>query len=180
MLLRPGFPFKTQSGCATCLLSADTALCLAPWEPSNNPGLFGGRNTTVKPLEIPRAPSTRSVCVTPCPKGPTGPGDVQRCHQPHGEAQVRGTLHQAGLLLLGRWLCAQGRPWPTAHQHSQANTACRATNRAIPQPQGEKTGEKSASPIAGSGRERERPTLSTPTHRVATAPGWLGTALSVW
>lgn len=45
---------------------------------------------------------------------------------------------------------------------------------------GEKTGEKSASPIAGSGREQERPTLSTPTHRVATAPGWLGTALSVW
>lgn len=88
-----------------------------------------------------RAPSIRSVHVTPCPEGPTRPGDVKRCYQPHGEAQMRGTLLQAGLLLLGKWLCAQGQPWPAAHQHSRANTGCRATNQATPQPQ-EKKQEK--------------------------------------
>lgn len=78
--------------------------------------------------------------------------------------------------------------WAAAPVHRdspgpQPTSTAKPTQPAEPpteQPQGRKTGEKSASPIAGSGGEQERPTLSTPTHRVATAPGWLGTALSVW
>lgn len=117
---------------------------------------------------------------SPCHPLPRGSHQVRGC-QEVPSAPRRGTSegHTAPgwAVLLGRWLCAQGQPWPTAHQHSRANTACRATNGATP---GGKTGEKSASPIAGSGGEQESPTPSTPTHRVATAPGWLGTALSVW
>lgn len=174
LLIQLGFPFKTQAGCATWLLSAHMALC----------SLGATQQTTTVWREKHHCEASRETQGTQhlgCPRQPRALLNntlVGRGVNSPVEGHLPGTCCSRLDCCWADGFVQRDSPRLQPTSTAQMTQPCKTTDRQPSTPwdtiPGLKNGKKISLTSSRSGSEQERPTLSAGTHQVPAAPSTAG------